>query len=130
LRNIGFIVIHLSQVDHHEQENYIIWNPKQKHRIQSHSLILLEQTYREFHTLDKTQIASQIAANTDKNKQIFDADDDVIPKDEEGNYLPNKAQNQILTKNLKYQLIQQCLKATFMMNKIMRLERAFLQYTR
>jgi hypothetical protein len=51
--------------------------------------IFLDQTYAEFHKLDKSQIAKQVATITDELNEIVDEDEDIIKEVIEDDYLPN-----------------------------------------
>jgi hypothetical protein len=53
----------------------------------------LDQTYAEFHKLDKSQFAKQVATITDELNEMFDEDKDVINAEIEDDYLPNQLNN-------------------------------------
>jgi hypothetical protein len=88
LANKGFPAIYLGPSVDHKGDNYVFWNPKTKHSLESHSAVFLQQSYGTFNKLDKSEIATQFAAITDGFTQMYDTDEDVTP-DEEGNNLPN-----------------------------------------
>jgi hypothetical protein len=50
----------------------------------------LDQTYADFHKLDKSKIAKQVATVTNELNEMFDEDEDVIKEEIESDYLPNQ----------------------------------------
>jgi hypothetical protein len=56
---------------------------------ESPSAIFLDQPYANFHKLDKSQIAKQVATFTDELNEMFDEDEDVTKEVREDDYLPN-----------------------------------------
>jgi hypothetical protein len=50
--------------------------------------VFLQQNYRTFNKLDKSEVATQFAAITDELTQMYDTETDVTPDDNEGNNLP------------------------------------------
>jgi hypothetical protein len=89
LANKEFPAIYLGPSVDHKGDTYDFWNPKTKHSLESCSAVFLQQNYVTFNKLDKSEIATQFAAITDKLTQMYDTDKDVTPVDDEGNNLPN-----------------------------------------
>jgi hypothetical protein len=64
--------------------------PKTKQSIESQSSVFLQKNYRDFHKLDISEIAIQLAAITNELIQMYDIDEDVTPVDEDRNNLPHQ----------------------------------------
>jgi hypothetical protein len=94
LTNRGVPAFYLGPAEDHKGYTYTFWNPITKHVFESRSAIFLQQTYAEFHKLDKSQIAKQFATIKDSLNKMFDEDEDVTPEDDEGNHLPNQMNNE------------------------------------
>jgi hypothetical protein len=84
----------LGPAEDHKGDTYTFWNPITKHVFESHSAIFLQQSYANFHKLDKSQVAKQFATIADELNEMFDVDEDVTPEDEDGNHLPNQTNNE------------------------------------
>jgi hypothetical protein len=53
--------------------------------------MFLDQTYADFHKIDKLQIPKQVATITNELNEMFDEDEDVIKEEkEDNNYLPDQ----------------------------------------
>jgi hypothetical protein len=89
LTNRGIPGIYLGPAEDHKGDTYTLWNPITKHVFESRSAIFLDQTYADFHKLDKSQIAKQVASITNELNEMFDEDEDVIKEETENDYLPN-----------------------------------------
>jgi hypothetical protein len=55
LTNRGIPGIYLGPAENHKGETYTFWNPITKYIFESRSAIFLDQTYMEFHNLDKSK---------------------------------------------------------------------------
>jgi hypothetical protein len=53
LANKGFSAIYLGPSVDHKVDNYVFWNPKTKHSLESRSAVFLHQHYGTFNKLDK-----------------------------------------------------------------------------
>jgi hypothetical protein len=93
LQNRRMQGIYLHPAEDHKGDTYTFWNPITKHDIESLSAIFLQQTYADFHKLNKSIIPNQFAAITDELNEMFNSDEDVIPVDDDGNNLPNQRLN-------------------------------------
>jgi hypothetical protein len=56
----------------HKGDKCTFWNPITKHVFESRLAILLDPSYADFHELDQSQIANQVATITDEVIAIFD----------------------------------------------------------
>jgi DNA-directed RNA polymerase len=78
----------------HKGDTYTFWNTITKHVFESRSTIFLGQTYAEFHKLDKSQIAKQVATITKELNEMFDEDEDVIKEEIGNDYLTNQIEEE------------------------------------
>jgi hypothetical protein len=93
LQNRGIPGNYWGPSEYYNGDTYTIWNPITKHVIESQSAIFLQQTYADFHKIDKLQAAKQFAIFTDELNEMLDEDEDVTPVDDAGNNLPNEMNN-------------------------------------
>jgi hypothetical protein len=80
LTNRGIPEIYLGPAEDHKDDTHTFWNPITKHVFESRSAIFLDQTYADFHKLDKSQFAKQVATLTDELNETFDEDEDIIKR--------------------------------------------------
>jgi hypothetical protein len=94
LTNRGIPGIYLGPAEDHKDDTYKFWNPITKHIFESCSAIFLEQTYTDFHKLDKSQITKQAATITDELNEVFDEDKDGMKEEIENDYLSNQIEDE------------------------------------
>jgi hypothetical protein len=64
--------MYLGPSEENKGDNYIFLNPLTYHSIESCSVVFLQKNYGDFHKIDKSKIATQIAENTDELTQTCD----------------------------------------------------------
>jgi hypothetical protein len=67
----------LGPAEDHKGDTYTFGIQSLNTFFESRSAIFLNQTYAEFHNLDQSQSAKQVATITDELDEMFDDDEDV-----------------------------------------------------
>jgi hypothetical protein len=87
LDNCGIQGIYLGPAEDHKGDTYQFWNLLTKHSCESRLAIFLQQSYAEFHKMDRRLIVKNIAEIHNELDEMFHEDEDVIQEDELGNQI-------------------------------------------